>query len=225
MMIERIESALSMLRTDLVQRFAEGDWDEGQAQQAALAVVACLRPAHVPSGNGRAGNAKLPYAALRRTLRYINDNLDSKLTWHEIAARVDVGTFGFGRSFKLSTGMTPHQYVIRCRVRRAMKLLARERPSIADIALEVGCSCQSHLTTLFRKYTGTTPGAFRSAARVSRGLLEATASGFPLRRFRQPAEPAAVEIRDRTHNLVLGVHHERSMEHDRLVDRLSTEHQ
>jgi len=46
-----------------------------------------------------------------------------------------------------------------------MKLLAREDLTLADIALEVGCSCQSHLTMLFRKHLGTTPGAFRVSAR------------------------------------------------------------
>jgi transcriptional regulator GlxA family with amidase domain len=174
MMIDRIESALSMLRTDLVQRFAHGEWDEAEAQQAARAVVACLQPERYAQGaNTQVRSPKLSYAVLRRALRYINDNLDSKLTWHEIASRIGVNAFGFGRSFKLSTGMTPHQYVIRCRVRRAMKLLGRDELGIIDIALEVGCTCQSHLTTLFRKYTGTTPGAFRSAVRDSRRLLGA----------------------------------------------------
>ena len=43
--------------------------------------------------------------------------------------------------------------------------MIRSHVTLADIALEVGCSCQSHLTTLFRKYLGTTPGAVRAAAR------------------------------------------------------------
>src|SRR3954471_6068150 len=165
MMIDRIESALSMLRTDLVQRCGQGDWDEVQAEQAALAVMVCLR-AELP-GPGDSARGRIPRlgpAALQRTLRYIDENLDSKLTWREIAAREGVDAFGFGRSFKLSTGMTPHQYVIRCRVQRAMKLLEGEKLSISAIALEVGCSCQSHLTTLLRKHTGTTPAAFRRAA-------------------------------------------------------------
>ena len=174
MMIDRIESALSMLRTDLVQRFAHDDWDETQAEQAALAVMACLRP-ELPAlgepGGGR--DPKLRPAALQRTLRYIDENLDSKLTWHEIAASEGVEAFGFGRSFKLFTGMTPHQYVIRCRVQRAMKLLEDEKLSVSDIALEVGCSCQSHLTTLFRKHARTTPAAYRRAARDGRRVLEA----------------------------------------------------
>jgi len=161
-MIDRIESALRILRADLVFRFAQGDWDENQVEQTARAVLACLRPkTDAPSGNSRECAARLSGQALRRALRYINDNLDSKLTWREIATRVGLDTFGFGRSFKRSTGMTPHQYVTRRRLRRAMKLLAREELAIAEIALEVGCTCQSHLTTLLPKHTRITPGAFR----------------------------------------------------------------
>ena len=43
--------------------------------------------------------------------------------------------------------------------------------TLADIALEVGCSCQSHLTTLFRKHLGTTPGAVRVSARDRGGRV------------------------------------------------------
>jgi len=81
-----------------------------------------------------------------------------------MAAPLGLDPFTFARRFKLGTGMTPHQYVIRCRIRRAMRLLARGELTLAEIALEVGCACQSHLTTLFRKHLGTTPGAFRESA-------------------------------------------------------------
>ena len=207
MMIDRIESALSMLRTDLVQRFAQDDWDEDQAEQAARAVVAHLRPERiVRTDSVQALNPRLPGEMLRRTVRYINDNLDSKLTWAEIASRIGVDAFGFGRSFKRSTGMTPRQYVIRCRVRRAMRLLAREELSIADIALEVGCTCQSHLTTLFRKYTGSTPGAFRRSARGSRRLLVAAATSGASPRPPQPHRTNRVR-------LTLGNYHGVRIEH------------
>ena len=163
MMMTQIERALSMLRMDLVQRFAQDDWNDGQAEQVARTVVACLQPRPV-----LVSDPKLPLDVLRRTLRYVNDNLDSRLTWHQIAATVGMNAFTFGRRFKLSTGMAPHQYVVRCRVRRAMKLLADTELSIAQIAFEVGCSCQSHLTNLFRKYAGTTPSACRTAAKQTR---------------------------------------------------------
>ena len=44
MTIVRIEHALSMLRMDLVQRFAHDDWSDAQVEQVARTVVACLRP-------------------------------------------------------------------------------------------------------------------------------------------------------------------------------------
>jgi transcriptional regulator GlxA family with amidase domain len=173
MTIVRIEHALSMLRMELVQRFAQDDWNDGQAEQVARTVVACLQPRPV-----LVSDPKLPRDVLQRTLRYVNDNLDSRLTWHEIAATVGMNAFTFGRRFKLSTGMAPHQYVVRCRVRRAMKLLADTELSIAQIAFEVGCSCQSHLTNLFRKYAGTTPRACRTAAKQTR--RDAMGTGRPL---------------------------------------------
>ena len=107
---------------------------------------------------------KLSHDVLRRAVWFVNDNLDSKLKWDEMTAHVGLDPFSFGRRFKLSTGMTPHQYIIRCRLRQAMKLLARGGIPLADIALEVGCSCQSPLTALFRRHLGTTPGAFRMLA-------------------------------------------------------------
>jgi AraC-like DNA-binding protein len=57
------------------------------------------------------------------------------------------------------TGLTPHQYIIRCRLERAMKLLSQSEMRLAEIAVEVGCCCQSHLTALFRKHLNTTPGS------------------------------------------------------------------
>ena len=113
---------------------------------------------------------------LRSALQYVNENLESRLTWAQIAAAVGLSAFKFGRSFRLASGVTPHQYVVYCRVRRAMHLLERAELAIAEIALEVGCSCQSHLTAMFRKHTGTTPGAFRRAAQESRRELDEAAT-------------------------------------------------
>jgi AraC family transcriptional regulator len=121
--------------------------------------------------------ATLPEAFVRRAFEYIESNLDSKLKWEELARTVGLDPFRFARDFKRATGTTPHRYVMAARVRRAKELLAGEGTSIANVALDVGCSCQSHLTTLFRRYTGTTPDAFRRAARESRRALERAAAG------------------------------------------------
>ena len=166
MTLSRVEHALGMMRIYLVECAAQNDWGHDRSEELAQTIVACVRQTTDQAGQKPPGrDPRLGREVLRRAIRFVNDNLDSKLKWDEIAAAVGLDPFTFGRGFKLATGMTPHQYIIRCRLRRAMRLLARDELTLADIALEVGCSCQSHLTTLFRKHLGTTPGAFRGSAR------------------------------------------------------------
>lgn len=176
MLLRKLEDALGMVRTYLVECIAQDDWSDHRAEELAQTIRACFRQtAEASTQTAPERTARLPRNVLRRAVRFVNEHLDTKLRWDEIAAEVGLDPFTFGRAFKQSTGMTPHQYVIRCRLRRAMTLLTRESLSVADIALEVGCSCQSHLTTLFRKHLGTTPGAVRAAARQNgRGSQFAT---------------------------------------------------
>jgi transcriptional regulator GlxA family with amidase domain len=171
MTLSKVEHALGMMRIYLVERAARNDWTDERAEELAQTIVACVR--HT-TDDVRAGaperTPRLSREALRCTVRFVNENLDSKLKWDDIAAVVGLDPFTFGRTFKLTTGVTPHQYIIRCRLRHAMRLLTRDELTLCDIALEVGCSCQSHLTTLFRKHLGTTPGAFRDAAKARAGM-------------------------------------------------------
>jgi AraC family transcriptional regulator len=166
MTLSRVEHALGMMRIHFVECAAQKDWGNDRAEELAQTIVACLRQT-TADGSRKAPrrDPRLARDGLRRAIRFVNDNLGSKLKWDEIAKAVGLDPFAFGRGFKLATGMTPHQYIIRCRIRRAMRLLTREELTLADIALDVGCSCQSHLTTLFRKHLGTTPGAFRGSVR------------------------------------------------------------
>ena len=166
MTLNKVEHALGMMRIYLVECAAQNEWGDHRSEELAQTIAACIRQTTDEGGQkAPQRDPRLARDVLRRAIRFVNDNLDSKLKWDEIAMAVGLDPFTFGRGFKLATGMTPHQYIIRCRLRRAMRLLAREELTLADIALEVGCSCQSHLTTLFRKHLGTTPGAFRVSAR------------------------------------------------------------
>ena len=164
-MLGKVEHALNMMRIYLVERVVRDDWGDDRVEELSQTIVTCLeKNAEEPRPETLGRDAKLGTQALRRAIRYVNANLDSKLRWHEISQAVGLNPFRFARGFKLTAGMTPHQYIIRCRLRQAMRLLVRREMSLADVALEVGCSCQSHLTTLFRKHLGTTPGAFRESA-------------------------------------------------------------
>src|SRR4029453_8612716 len=166
MIVRNIEQALDMMRTYLVECASQDDWGDHRADEMTQTLRVWLRQSsREVSQIAPASASSLSREVLRRAVRFVNDHLDTKLKWEDIATEVGLDRFTFGRGFKQATGMTPHQYVIRCRLRRAMKLLVRDELTLADVALEVGCSCQSHLTTLFRKHLGTTPGAFRLSAR------------------------------------------------------------
>ena len=167
MTLSRVEHALGMMRIYLVECAAQNDWGDHRSEELAQTIVACIRQTTgEASRKAPERDPRLARDVLRRAIRFVNDNLDSKLKWDEIATAVGLDPFTFGRGFKQATGITPHQYIIRCRLRRAMRLLARDELTLADIAIEVGFSCQSHLTNQFRKHLGTTPGAFRGSARV-----------------------------------------------------------
>lgn len=110
----------------------------------------------------------LPKHKLYQATDYINDFLDQELSLAKIAAIVEMSPFHFARLFKQSTGLAPHQFVIRCRVERARELLMRGDRSIADIATEVGFANQSHLTRHFKHIVGVTPKvALESSKNVS----------------------------------------------------------
>ncbi len=106
-----------------------------------------------------------PYK-LRRTLTYIKENLAKELSLVTLAAVAETSPFHFARSFKLTTGDTPHQYVIKCRMEWAKRLLTETDASLSEIGLQVGCADQSHFTALFRKYVSRTPKAYRDTTKM-----------------------------------------------------------
>jgi|SRR5271166_1770875 len=100
-------------------------------------------------------------AKLRLVKTFVNDNLASSLSLTDIASLVQMGPCHFARAFKESTGLSPHQYVLRRRIDRAVEMLKDERSSLAGIAYDLGFSSQGHFTTVFRKFTGTQPSSYR----------------------------------------------------------------
>lgn len=103
----------------------------------------------------------LPLGQLRQVKEYIDAHLDKSLSLEELAQVVPMSPGYFSRLFKQSTGFTPHQYVIRQRVKTAKELLRQRKLSIADVAYQVGFANQGHLNYHFKKFTGVTPKAMQ----------------------------------------------------------------
>ena len=70
--------------------------------------------------------------------------------------------YHFCRLFSKSTGISPHQYLIKSRIERAKELLLQKHQSVADVALQVGFTSQSNFTRHFKKLVGATPRKFSS---------------------------------------------------------------
>jgi AraC-like DNA-binding protein len=88
-----------------------------------------------------------------------------------------LSSFHFLRLFSNVLGVTPHQYLIRSRLRHAARLLVDDTCSITDIALDVGFGDLSNFVRTFGRAAGVSPRAFRRAARGAHDLLQPYPTG------------------------------------------------
>jgi AraC-like DNA-binding protein len=125
--------------------------------------------------SGRSHGA--PEAAARDRRRaveaalWLDENSREAVDLEGAARQVGLGAFHFLRLFSRVLGVTPHQYLVRCRLRRAAGLLADEHRAITDVALEVGFGDLSNFVRTFHRAAGVSPRAFRRAARGERRVL------------------------------------------------------
>jgi AraC family transcriptional regulator len=102
----------------------------------------------------------LPKHKLQQAIDYIQAHLAVDVSLAAIAAELGMSQYYFARLFKQSTGYSPYQYLIKCRIERAQELLLQGQLSIANIALQVGFASQSQFGRHFKRFTGVTPKQF-----------------------------------------------------------------
>ena len=93
-----------------------------------------------------------------------------------IAGAVCMSPYHFLRVFRAVAGVTPHQYLVRTRLRRAAVALAAGEEPIAGVAFAHGFGDLSTFVTTFGRVFGKSPRAYRQAARGGRGFA-VSASG------------------------------------------------
>jgi AraC family transcriptional regulator len=98
---------------------------------------------------------------MRRLVDFIDENLDRDLSLQSMAAEAEISPLYLPHAFKVAVGHSPHQYVLQRRIQKARSLLTSTDSPIADIALAVGFSSQSHLSNWFRRLVGVSPASYR----------------------------------------------------------------
>lgn len=123
---------------------------------------------HLLSAHGLADGAKrlapkgkLGAGQLRTAVDLAHARLSEGVALEELAGAAGYSPFHFARLFKATTGVAPHQYLLRLRLERAQRLI-RSGLGLAESALASGFYDQAHMTNVFRKSLGLTPASLQS---------------------------------------------------------------
>lgn len=88
---------------------------------------------------------------------------ENKLSVEEMAQKAFISKYHFIRNFKAEVGLTPHQFQIQNRIRKAQRLL-HQTDTITEVALTTGFCDQSHFIKQFKKYVGLPPLTYKKSS-------------------------------------------------------------
>lgn len=101
-----------------------------------------------------------PYL-LSRLKEWIEQHLHLAITLADLAEQTQLSEYHFAHMFKQSTGISPHQYVLQQRLKKAHRLILSSQHDLTEIALQCGFSSASHFSTRFKQYYGCRPSQLR----------------------------------------------------------------
>ena len=160
-----------MVLGELAQAAADGRSDIGLDE---VGQVFASRFVEMVSGRPRE-----PVATAARDRRraveaalWIDAHSPQQIDLEQAAAQAGISPFHFLRLFSSVLGVTPHQYLLRSRLRHAARLLADKHISITDVAYDVGFGDLSNFVRTFHRAAGVSPRRFREASRGMRKIFQ-----------------------------------------------------
>ncbi len=160
-----------MVLGELAQAAADGRSDVGLDE---VGQVFASRFVEVVSGRARE-----PVSAAARDRRravetalWIDTHSHRQLDLADAAGQADISPFHFLRLFGSVLGVTPHQYLVRSRLRHAARLLADNERSVTDVAYDVGFGDLSNFVRTFHRAARVSPRRFREASRGMRKIFQ-----------------------------------------------------
>jgi len=140
---------------ELYQTLMASDCASNIMQGATLGFFQRLVTRLQPSDDAKCEPLKMAQAA-----EFIREHCACELRLEDIASAVQLSPSYLIRAFKACHGLTPHGYLIDCRLKLARDYL-RQGEGIAQVAARVGFADQAHLQRLFKRALATTPGQYR----------------------------------------------------------------
>jgi AraC family transcriptional regulator len=149
--------------TSLISRASAGLAGCTPAPWEELSIQLAARTIQLASGLSPGANSTPPSALARitRSVRMIERHSNRELGINSLAREARLSPYHFLRTFGIVTGLTPHQYIRRARLREAAMRLASGQPKVLDVALDSGFGDVSNFNHAFRSEFGLSPRAFR----------------------------------------------------------------
>jgi AraC-like DNA-binding protein len=160
-----------MVLGELAQAAADGRSDIGLDEVGQL-----FASRFVEVVSGRTPKPSAAKARDRRraveTALWIDAHSHQQIDLEHAAAHADISPFHFLRLFSGVLGVTPHQYLVRSRLRHAARLLADDDRPVTDVAYDVGFGDLSNFVRTFHRAAGVSPRKFREASRGMRKIFQ-----------------------------------------------------
>lgn len=102
---------------------------------------------------------------MQSAIQFVHNNFEREISITDIAKYVFLSSSYFTRAFKENTGLSPMQYLLNIRIKRACELLRETDQKVGEIALSVGFSNQQRFNDIFKKQTNMTPMQYRNSAK------------------------------------------------------------
>jgi AraC family transcriptional regulator len=111
---------------------------------------------------------------MRKVNEYIQSNIGESIRTRDLADAARLSVSYFNRAFRITTGRSPHAFVVDKRLRLAKQLIARSGDPLSQIANACGFADQSHLSRIFKRRVGASPLSWRRAYEVLGASTETT---------------------------------------------------
>ena len=100
-------------------------------------------------------------AVVRDAIGEINQNIHKKISLTKIAKKHFLSYVQFSRRFKTTMGITPQEYIVDMRMKKAKQMLGESDLLIKEIAVECGFTNEYYFSNFFKQYSGFSPSEFR----------------------------------------------------------------